>query len=115
MWTWVPAFCWRVGMAARDPVLGATDACRSAPSPRAGSGASGVDSQPTASGRGALVNLAMAVSGAVLLCVGLVFGARLWLLAVVAWIWGFFVVADSAQFSALVTEVAPPALPSAPR
>jgi sugar phosphate permease len=26
----------------------------------------------------------------------------------VVWLWGFFVVADSAQFSALVTEVAPP-------
>ena len=25
-----------------------------------------------------------------------------------AWAWGFFVIADSAQFSALVTEVAPP-------
>lgn len=24
------------------------------------------------------------------------------------WVWGFFVVADSAQFSALITEVAPP-------
>ena len=24
------------------------------------------------------------------------------------WVWGFFVVADSAQFSTLVTEVAPP-------
>jgi sugar phosphate permease len=24
------------------------------------------------------------------------------------WVWGFFVVADSAQFSAMVTEVAPP-------
>jgi sugar phosphate permease len=24
-----------------------------------------------------------------------------------AWVWGFFVVADSAQFSAMVTEVAP--------
>jgi len=25
----------------------------------------------------------------------------------VSWVWGFFIVADSAQFSALVTEVAP--------
>jgi len=28
-------------------------------------------------------------------------------LAPLAWVWGFFVVADSAQFSAMVTEVAP--------
>jgi len=31
-----------------------------------------------------------------------------WLVTAVAWTWGFFVVADSAQFSAMVTEVAPP-------
>ena len=36
------------------------------------------------------------------------FGASPWLLLPVAWAWGFFVIADSAQFSALVTEVAPP-------
>jgi sugar phosphate permease len=29
------------------------------------------------------------------------------MLAPLAWVWGFFVVADSAQFSAIVTEVAP--------
>ena len=29
------------------------------------------------------------------------------MLAALTWTWGFFVVADSAQFSALVTEVAP--------
>jgi sugar phosphate permease len=30
-----------------------------------------------------------------------------WVVALLTWVWGFFVVADSAQFSALVTEVAP--------
>mgnify|MGYP000653403121 CR=1 FL=1 len=39
--------------------------------------------------------------------VGLFLGWTLWILAPLTWIWGFFVVADSAQFSALVTEVAP--------
>jgi sugar phosphate permease len=29
------------------------------------------------------------------------------MLVVLAWVWGFFIVADSAQFSAMVTEVAP--------
>ena len=50
----------------------------------------------------------MAASGACSLGVGLLFGASPWVLVPVAWVWGFFVVADSAQFSALVTEVAPP-------
>ena len=58
-------------------------------------------------GRERLVNLAMLVSGACSLAVGLFFGASLWVLAPLTWVWGFFVVADSAQFSALVTEVAP--------
>jgi MFS family permease len=59
-------------------------------------------------GRERLVNLAMAVSGGCSLVVGLFFGWSLWVLAPLVWVWGFFVVADSAQFSALVTEVAPP-------
>ena len=55
-----------------------------------------------------VVSVAMAISGACSLAVGLLFGASPWLLVPVVWIWGFFVVADSAQFSAMVTETAPP-------
>jgi MFS family permease len=58
-------------------------------------------------GRERLVNLAMLVSGACCLVVGFFLGASLWILAPLTWVWGFFVVADSAQFSAIVTEVAP--------
>lgn len=58
-------------------------------------------------GRERTVNLAMAASGLCSLGAGLLFGAPPWALALVTWVWGFFVVADSAQFSALVTEVAP--------
>ncbi|HZI95528.1 MAG TPA: MFS transporter, partial [Patescibacteria group bacterium] len=58
-------------------------------------------------GRERLVNLALGASGACCLLVGLSFGCSPWLVAALVWIWGFFVVADSAQFSALVTEVAP--------
>ena len=49
----------------------------------------------------------MGVSGACCLLVGLTLGAPFWVVAVLTWVWGFFVVADSAQFSAMVTEVAP--------
>ncbi len=59
------------------------------------------------SGRERLVNLAMALSGLASIGIGLTFGASPWLLALGAWTWGFFVVADSAQFSTLVTELAP--------
>jgi sugar phosphate permease len=58
-------------------------------------------------GRERLVNLAMAISGACCLAIGFFFGATFWILVPLTLIWGFFVVADSAQFSAMVTEVAP--------
>ena len=58
-------------------------------------------------GRERLVIQAMAVSGLCSLAIGLLFGKAFVLVAVVTLVWGFFVVADSAQFSTLVTEVAP--------
>ncbi len=59
-------------------------------------------------GRERLVTIALAASGACALAIGALFGAPLPAVAAVAWIWGFFVIADSAQFSALVTESVPP-------
>lgn len=59
-------------------------------------------------GRERVVIIAMAASGACALLIGLLFGASPWLLAPVALAWGFFVIADSAQFSVLVTESVPP-------
>ena len=58
-------------------------------------------------GRHRVVNLAMAISGGCCLVAGFVFQAPFSFLVILTWVWGFFVVADSAQFSALVTEVAP--------
>ena len=58
-------------------------------------------------GRHRVVNLAMVISGICCLSAGFIFHAPFALLVCLTWIWGFFVVADSAQFSALVTEVAP--------
>lgn len=59
-------------------------------------------------GREQLVTIAMAASGTCALLVGLTFGRSLLLLAPVALAWGFFVIADSAQFSVMVTESVPP-------
>jgi len=58
-------------------------------------------------GRERTAGMAMAVSGLCALSVGLVAGGPLPVLMVLLWVWGFAVVADSAQFSALVTEVSP--------
>ena len=59
-------------------------------------------------GRTAVTSAAMAVSGACSLVAGLFFGGDPWLLTALALVWGFAVVADSAQFSAGVSELAPP-------
>jgi MFS family permease len=59
-------------------------------------------------GREWLVSVAMAASGTCALLIGFTFGNSLWLLVPVALVWGFFVIADSAQFSVLVTEAVPP-------
>ncbi len=59
-------------------------------------------------GRAWLVTVAMAASGTCAVLIGFTFGRAFWLTAVVAVVWGFFVVADSAQFSTLVTEAVPP-------
>jgi MFS family permease len=59
-------------------------------------------------GRARLVTWAMSASAACALSIGLAWGQSWWLLAPLALTWGFFVIADSAQFSVLVTESVPP-------
>jgi MFS family permease len=59
-------------------------------------------------GRERVAIWAMAASGACALAIGWTARLPLWVAVAVALVWGFAVVADSAQFSALVTEVAPP-------
>jgi MFS family permease len=54
-----------------------------------------------------VVIVSMAISGACALVIGFGFGASPALLVPLAWGWGFFVVSDSAQFSAMVTDAAP--------
>ena len=57
-------------------------------------------------GRERTASLMMAVSSACSLGIGLFLNAPLWLLVLLGLVWGYTVVADSAQFSALVTELA---------
>jgi len=59
-------------------------------------------------GREWLVTIAMAASGSCALLIGFTFGQPLWAVSLIALTWGFFVIADSAQFSVLVTESVPP-------
>jgi MFS family permease len=48
----------------------------------------------------------MGVSGSCAGLIGLLFGAPAWLVLLVSLVWGFAIVADSAQFSTMVTELA---------
>jgi MFS family permease len=58
-------------------------------------------------GREKLAIGALTASGVCALLAGLAFGASPWLVTPLALAWGWFVIADSAQFSALVTELSP--------
>lgn len=59
-------------------------------------------------GRTVVTSWAMAISGSCCLLIGFLFGGSPLLLLLVAAIWGATVVADSAQFSACVTELGDP-------
>ena len=108
MWTWVPVFL-AASLQASGAAAGGSRADLLAFGAIAAGGLGCVWGgwQADRSSRERVVTLSMAASGAACLGVGLLFGADPWLLALATWFWGFFVVADSAQFSTLVTELAP--------
>ena len=56
-------------------------------------------------GRTPTTAIAMAVSGSCALTIGVTFHGPAWLFILIAAIWGISVIADSAQFSAMVTEL----------
>lgn len=110
MWTWVPAFL-AASIAARDGSVGAPSAVANLLAFGAiaagGLGCLWGGWAAARIGYAAVVTRAMAISGICCLLIGSLFGHSLLLLAPVMLLWGFFVVADSAQFSAMVTEAAP--------
>ena len=59
-------------------------------------------------GRTAFVMGAMVISGLCALTVGFLFSGNPYFLTILCFIWGVSIVADSAQFSSSVTELAPP-------
>lgn len=119
-WTWLPVFIAASVAAQHEAATGATGTGREGSTTSLASavafaalaigGAGCIWGGLVADRRGRewLVTLAMAISGACALVIGLTFGRSLWLLVPIALLWGFFVIADSAQFSVLVTESVPP-------
>jgi MFS family permease len=109
-WTWIPAFI-AASLAAQGgepspPTLPAAIAFLTIAVGGIGCVWGGLVADRT--GRERLVILAMAASGTCALLMPLTFGRSTWLLALLASLWGLSVIADSAQFSALVTESVPP-------
>lgn len=111
-WTWLPVFLAASAAASGWPADARTASTVSAVSFAAiavgGIGCVWGGLAADRRGRAWLVTLAMAASGGCAILIGLTFGRSLWLVVPVALLWGFFVIADSAQFSVLVTESVPP-------
>ena len=61
-------------------------------------------------GKAEVAIIAMAVSGGAAILTALTFGGPVWLSFALIMIWGIAVIPDSAQFSALVADAAPPHL-----
>ena len=111
MWTWLPTFL-AASLAARTPGLAPSvrtvaDLFGFAAIAAGGLGCVWGGWAATRHGYARVVTWSMLASGACALGIGVAFGSHAWLLLTLASVWGFFVVADSAQFSALVTELAP--------
>jgi MFS family permease len=107
MWTWFSAFCYAVLVERgwSDPGRGASLMTFAV----IGVGAVGcvvVGLLGDRWRRPYVINCSLAVSGTCALTIGLLFHAPLPLILGVGLVWGFAVVADSAQFSTLVTEYA---------
>lgn len=107
MWTWIP-FMIRASLAQRQSAASLAEVasflvigCGAVGCVVAGLLADRV-------GRTIVTSVAMTISGSCCLFIGLLFGANPILLLIVAAIWGASVVADSAQFSACVTELGDP-------
>jgi MFS family permease len=110
MWTWMAVFVAASEHARRGPQADVTALAALVTFAVVGSGAIGCwlgGKYADRWGRTLVTSAAMLVSGSCAIAVGLFFGAPLAALIPLLLIWGIAVVADSAQFSAAVSELAP--------
>lgn len=107
MWTWVPVFV-RLSLAERGAPASWAEAAVFLVIAAGALGCVAAGLWADRAGRTKVTSAAMCVSGACCLLVGLLYGAHPALLLGLAAVWGASVVADSAQFSACVTELGDP-------
>jgi MFS family permease len=108
MWSWIPLF-----LAASLAATGSTEPALASLAAFAVVAAGGIGCVAAGAladrlGRTTLTIAAMALSGTCAVVTGFLFGAPAILVVGVALVWGITVVADSAQFSTAVSELAPP-------
>ena len=108
MWTWVPLF-----FLASFGAAGLTDPAQASLAAFAvvGCGAIGcvvAGAVADRVGRSITTIAAMAISGTCAVLVGLAFGSAWPLVLLLGVVWGVSIIADSAQFSAAISELAPP-------
>jgi MFS family permease len=108
MWTWIPLFIAASFAAAglADPALAALASFAVVAAGWLGCSIGGLVADRF--GRTALTIGALAVSGTCAVGIGFLFGASPALVVALALVWGLSVAADSPQFSAAVSELAPP-------
>jgi MFS family permease len=107
MWTWIPVFLLASFAASGNDDPATASLVAFLVVALGGVGCIGAGLLADRLGRTTLTIGAMAVSGTAAVVTALTFGADPLLTTVVATIWGVTVVADSAQFSAAVTELTP--------
>jgi MFS family permease len=107
MWTWIPSF-----LLGSFAVAGVTDPAPASLTAFGVVAAGGIGSAIAGGiadrvGRTTTTIVALATSGSSAVVAGLLFGAAIPVIVLIALIWGASVVADSAQFSSAVSELAP--------
>ena len=105
MWTWAPVMI-RASLAASGDPPWIAEASSFVVIGAGAAGCVAAGRLADRLGRTVIASAAMAISGACCIVVGFLFGRSPVALLIVAAIWGATVVADSAQFSACVTELA---------
>ncbi len=108
MWTWVPAFLAASLALSGDVTAQGASAVAFLVVAAGAMGCIAAGALADRLGRTTLTIAAMALSGSSAVAAGLLFGAPTAVVLAVVVVWGITVVADSAQFSTAISELAPP-------
>ncbi len=108
MWTWIPLFLLAAFAAAGVDDVALASLAAFLVVAAGGIGCIVAGAFADRIGRTTVTIAAMAVSGTCAIACGLLFGSPAPIVFAVALVWGITVVADSAQFSSAVSELAPP-------